>query len=98
MRILVVEDDPHLGRILLQGLEEEGMAADLVDTAEEARGAALGDFFDVLSLDVMIRGGDGFTVCSELRHHRLQTPILMLTALDGVEDRVRGLEAGADDY
>lgn len=74
------------------------MAVDLVKTGEDAVVAAYATSFDVISLDVMISGRDGFSVCAELRDRKIETPILMLTARDGVHDRVRGLEAGADDY
>ncbi|HCG00031.1 MAG TPA: DNA-binding response regulator [Chloroflexi bacterium] len=98
MRVLVVEDDPRLGPILQQGLEEDGIGVDLVESGEEAVSAALSTAFDVISLDVMIPRQDGFGVCVELRRRRVETPILMLTARDAVSDRVRGLDSGADDY
>jgi DNA-binding response OmpR family regulator len=94
----VVEDDTRLGEILQQGLEEEGIAVDLVGRGDDAVTYALSTPFDVISLDVMVPGDDGLAVCRELRRRRVQTPILMLTARDAVSDRVRGLEAGADDY
>ena len=98
MRVLVVEDDPRLGRVLRQGLEEDGIGVDLISRGDEALGAALATAFDVISLDVMVPGQDGFAVCQELRRRRVRTPILMLTARDAVSDRVRGLDSGADDY
>src|SRR5919201_2305849 len=98
MRVLVVEDDPKLGAILQQGLEEDGIGADLLERGDEAISAALATSFDVISLDAMIPGQDGFAVCRELRRHRVETPILMLTARDAVSDRVAGLDSGADDY
>ena len=98
MRVLVVEDDIRLGRILCQGLEEEGIAADLVSTGEEAINAALATEFEAISLDVMIPDIDGYAVCQALRRRHIGTPILILTARDAVSDRVRGLESGADDY
>jgi DNA-binding response OmpR family regulator len=96
--VLIVEDDRRLARLLRQGLEEDGIIVDLAHTGEEATTAALTTPFDVISLDVMIPGEDGFSVCSELRRQRVPVPILMLTSRDQVGDRVRGLEAGADDY
>ena len=98
MRILVVEDDPVMGRILEQGLDEAGFSVDLVTSGEEAIAAALTTPFDAISLDLMIPGEDGFVVCNRLRRRRIETPVLMLTARDAVGDRVRGLESGADDY
>jgi DNA-binding response OmpR family regulator len=99
MRVLVVEDDRRLARTLMRGLREAGLRADAVGTADEAVQAASSTSYDVIVLDVMLPGGrDGFSVCSELRHDGVTTPVLMLTARDSVDDRVRGLEAGADDY
>jgi DNA-binding response OmpR family regulator len=99
MRVLIVEDDRRIAGSLRRGLEEEGFGADLVADGEEAVAAALSTQFDVVVLDLMLPGGvDGFQVCSALRARRVRTPILMLTARDAVDDRVRGLEAGADDY
>lgn len=99
MRALVVEDDPVLRAALELGLEEEDVTVEAVATGEEAVAAAHAGSFDVISLDVMLPGRlDGFEVCRELRRSRVDTPILLLTARDVVEDRVRGLEAGADDY
>ncbi|HVA22127.1 MAG TPA: response regulator transcription factor [Candidatus Micrarchaeia archaeon] len=99
MRILIVEDDLRLAGVLRRGLAEEGCGVDVVRTGEEAVAAATTTPFDVLTLDVMLPGPrDGFQLCAELRRRRVGTPVLMLTARDAVEDRVRGLEAGADDY
>jgi two-component system OmpR family response regulator len=98
VRVLVVEDDPRLGPILQQGLEEDGIGVDLVERGEDAVTAALSTAYDVISLDLMIPQPDGFSVCAALRGRRVQTPILMLTARDAISDRVRGLESGADDY
>jgi DNA-binding response OmpR family regulator len=98
VRVLVVEDDSQLGRILCQGLEEEGITADLARTGEEALSSALATEFEAISLDVMIPDQDGFAVCAALRSRHVGTPILMLTSRDAVSDRVRGLESGADDY
>lgn len=98
MRILLAEDDEQMGRVLQQGLEEEGFVVELVTTGSEALAACLASEFDVVSLDVMLPEPDGFAVCAELRRHRVPTPVLMLTARDALDDRVRGLNAGADDY
>jgi DNA-binding response OmpR family regulator len=99
MRVLVVEDDRRLARALMRGLREAGLRADAVGTAAEALAAVESASYDVIVLDVMLPGGhDGFSVCSELREQGMSTPVLMLTARDSVDDRVRGLEAGADDY
>jgi two-component system OmpR family response regulator len=99
MRVLIVEDDRQLAGSLRRGLQEEGFGVDIVEDGDEAIGAALTTPFDVVVLDVMLPGRlDGFGVCSRLREQRVRTPVLMLTARDAVDDRVRGLEAGADDY
>ncbi len=99
MRALIVEDDARLGNVLRLGLEDEGVAVDLVGDGDAAIAAAESTAFDVITLDIMLPGArDGFAVCAELRRRRVRTPVLMLTARDAVQDRVRGLEAGADDY
>ncbi|HET9439095.1 MAG TPA: response regulator transcription factor [Longimicrobiales bacterium] len=98
MRILLVEDDRELTNILTSGFREhhiEVIAAP--DFAEGQQRAALGQY-GVIILDVMLPGGDGFELCRRIRSKGIDTPILMLTARGGVEDRVAGLEAGADDY
>ncbi len=98
MRLLLVEDDPRLGPALRTSLVEAGMAVDWVRRGDDALAAALVSSIDVVVLDVMLPGSDGFEVCRAMRGHRLSTPVLMLTARDSVDDRVRGLESGADDY
>jgi DNA-binding response OmpR family regulator len=99
MRVLIVEDEARLANLLRLGLQEEGFGADVVENGEEALAAAQATAFDLITLDVMLPGAaDGFAVCAELRRRRIQTPVLMLTARDAVGDRVRGLQAGADDY
>jgi two-component system copper resistance phosphate regulon response regulator CusR len=98
MRVLVVEDDPELATILEDGFGEqriEVVVANDVGTGRER--AALGTY-DVMILDVMLPGGNGFDLCAQIRARGIATPILMLTARDAVDDRVRGLESGADDY
>ena len=98
MRVLVVEDEKKLGELLARGLREEGYAADLADRGEEALWMANAVDYDAIVLDVMLPGVDGFEVCRKLRAGSVWTPVLMLTARDAVDDRVVGLDAGADDY
>lgn len=98
MRILLVEDEARLSRYVRQGLEEESFAVDTVATGTDALAAATATAYDAIVLDVMIPGVDGFEVCSRLRAGKNRTPIIMLTARDAVADRVKGLNAGADDY
>jgi two-component system OmpR family response regulator len=98
MRVLLVEDDKRLAAGLRRGLGESGMAVDAVHHGEDALAAASSTPYDVIVLDVMLPGRDGLEVARQIRGRKVGTPILMLTALDAVEDRVRGLEAGADDY
>ena len=98
MRVLLVEDDHELAGILTTGFREHRIEVVCAgDFAEGLRRAALGQY-GVLILDVMLPGGDGFDLCRRIRGKGINTPILMLTARGGVEDRVHGLEAGADDY
>jgi two-component system OmpR family response regulator len=98
MRVLVVEDEKKLGELLGRGLREEGYAADVTDRGEEALWMARAVPYDAIVLDVMLPGTDGFDVCRRLRRDGVWTPVLMLTARDAVDDRVHGLDAGADDY
>jgi len=98
MRILIVEDEPKLGRLLVRGLGEEGHPADLAASGEDALWMARAAPYDAIVLDVMLPGMDGFATCSELRTRGVWTPVLMLTARDSLEDRVAGLDTGADDY
>jgi two-component system OmpR family response regulator len=98
MRVLVVEDDPKLAGMLRRGLQGDGMAVDLADRGEDARWMAGATAYDAIVLDVMLPGVDGFTVCRTLRDDEVWSPVLMLTARDAVEDRVAGLDGGADDY
>ena len=99
VRVLIVEDDPRLANMLRRGLLEEGFGADVVGTSEEALAAVQATAFDVVTLDVMLPGQlDGFGICTRMRKNKVNTPVLMLTGRDAVEDRVRGLESGADDY
>lgn len=99
MHLLLVEDDPTISRFLLRGLREENHVVDLAEDAETAEQCASGSEYDAILLDVMLPGGvDGFAVCERLRASGIDTPVLMLTARDGVGDRVHGLDIGADDY
>lgn len=98
MRILVVEDEHRLAAVLKQGLTEQGYAVDLAHDGEEGLGLAELEPYDLLVLDVMLPGLDGYTLCRRLRAQGRHMPILMLTARDAVDDRVAGLDSGADDY
>jgi len=98
MRILVVEDSRRLAGIIKRGLVEEGYTVDNAYDGEEAQYMAETTPFDLMILDVMLPKKDGVTICRELREKKVSTPILMLTAKDSVEDKVTGLDAGADDY
>jgi two-component system copper resistance phosphate regulon response regulator CusR len=94
----VVEDDGRLSNAVARGLREHRFDVVTARSFDEARERALFASHDVIVLDVMLPGGDGFELCELLRRRGIATPVLMLTARDGVPDRVRGLEAGADDY
>jgi two-component system, OmpR family, response regulator len=98
MRALVVEDEAKMAALIRRGLVEEGYAADIARTGEEAVWMARATPYDAIVLDVMLPGRDGLSVCRDLREAGVWSPILMLTARDGVEDRVAGLDSGADDY
>lgn len=98
MKILVVEDESKTGDYLKQGLVEAGFVVDLVRDGHDGLHAALEAHYDLLVLDVMLPGMDGWSVLRELRRAGQEVPVLFLTARDAVEDRVRGLELGADDY
>jgi DNA-binding response OmpR family regulator len=98
MRILLVEDEPKIAAYVRRGLEEAGHAVDLAFTGPEAVDWAETVTYDAVVLDILLPGLDGVAVCAELRRRGHRLPILMLTARDGVDDRVRGLDAGADDY
>jgi two-component system, OmpR family, response regulator len=98
MRILVVEDELKMASLLRRGLTEEGHAVDLARTGDDALWMARATEYDAVVLDLMLPGVDGFEVCRRLRAADVWSPVLMLTARDGVEDRVAGLDAGADDY
>ncbi len=98
MRVLVVEDEVKMAALLRRGLVEEGLSADVARSGEDALWMAAATEYDAIVLDVMLPGTDGFEVCRRLREAGRWAPVLMLTARDAVEDRVQGLDAGADDY
>ena len=98
MRLLLVEDDSRIARFVAKGLREQAYAVDVSATGEDALYQADINTYDLVILDVMIPGRDGFDVCRELRKSGKRMPILMLTARDAVEDRISGLDHGADDY
>jgi two-component system OmpR family response regulator len=98
MRILVVEDELKMAGLLRRGLQEEGHAVDLARTGDDALWMARATEYDAVVLDLMLPGLDGLEVCRRLRGGGVWAPVLMLTARDGVDDRVAGLDAGADDY
>src|SRR5947209_7561614 len=98
MRILVVEDDPHLGPSLKKGLMGNKYAVDLVTDVNEALATGLAVPYDLIILDVLLPQLNGFEVCRQLRDYGRTMPILLLTALDEIDQRIRGLDLGADDY
>jgi DNA-binding response OmpR family regulator len=98
MRVLIVEDDRRLADVLRRGLEEEGHTVDLCFDGDTAASQGRAREYDAILLDIMLPGKDGYQVARELRAAGVDTPILMLTARDTVDDAVTGLEAGADDY
>jgi len=98
MRILVVDDDERLCDIIKRGLEEDFYAVDCVYDGEEGEYYAEADSYNLIILDIMMPKVDGLQICRHLRAKNINTPVLMLTAKDAVEDRVKGLDAGADDY
>ncbi|MGI8715626.1 MAG: winged helix-turn-helix domain-containing protein [Solirubrobacteraceae bacterium] len=98
MRLLIVEDDLKLGPVLVRGFATDAIAADLVTTGREAIVRASATDYAVIVLDIMLPDLDGFGVCRAMREANVAAPVLMLTARDAVEDRVHGLDSGADDY
>ncbi len=98
MRVLIVEDDPELAVLLRDGLRAQRIDPTVAATFAAGREQAVLTSFDVIILDVRLPDGTGFALCGDLRRQGVTTPVLMLTALDAVDDRVRGLEVGADDY
>jgi two-component system, OmpR family, response regulator len=98
MRVLIVEDDAKMAGLIQRGLRDDGLAADVAGEGEAALWMAGATDYDAIVLDVLLPGIDGFEVCRRLRTDGVRSPVLMLTARDAVEDRVRGLDTGADDY
>ncbi|HMA25256.1 MAG TPA: response regulator, partial [Gemmatimonadaceae bacterium] len=98
MRILFAEDDRQLRTSIVRGLREESYAVDQAGTGPQALSLAAASEYDAVILDVLLPGKDGLAVCRAIREQGSRVPILMLTALDGVEQRIAGLDAGADDY
>jgi two-component system, OmpR family, response regulator len=98
VRVLVVEDEVRLASLIRKGLREEGLLADVAIKGEDALWMAGATPYDVIVLDVMLPGIDGFETCRRLRDDGVRTPILMLTARDAIDDRIEGLDTGADDY
>jgi len=98
MRLLLVEDDSRIARVVARGLQEQSYAVDVVSNGGQALYQVEINDYDLVILDVMIPGKDGFAVCREIRSHGKRMPVLMLTARDAVDDRIQGLDSGADDY
>jgi DNA-binding response OmpR family regulator len=98
MYVLIVEDERRLAQLVRRVLEEEGHTVDTAHDGEEGLAMAMEGSHDVVILDILLPEIDGIEVCQSLRRNKVDTPVLLLTALDSVEDRVRGLDAGADDY
>ena len=98
MRALVVEDDPRMAALIRRGLSEQGLTVDVAGNGEDAVGMARSSSYDAIVLDVILPGIDGFETCRQLRREEIWSPVLMLTARGALEDRVAGLDGGADDY
>jgi two-component system OmpR family response regulator len=98
MRVLVVEDDPKMAALIRRGLSEEGLTVDVTERGEDALWMAGSTDYDAVVLDVLLPGIDGFETCRRLRAEGAWAPVLLLTARDAVEDRIAGLDGGADDY
>jgi two-component system OmpR family response regulator len=98
MRVLIVEDEVKMAGLIRRGMREEGLAADVAIKGEDALWMADATPYDAIVLDVMLPGIDGFETCRRLREKGVWAPVLMLTARDAIEDRVAGLDTGADDY
>ena len=98
MKVLIIEDEQKVARALQQGLEEHQMSCELAFDGQIGKRLALRNFYDIIILDVILLGMNGFDVCRELRQARVNTPVLMLTALDTTEDKLSGFDVGADDY
>jgi two-component system, OmpR family, response regulator len=98
VRVLIVEDEVKMASLIRRGLREEGLVADVAASGEDALWMAGSTVYDAIVLDVMLPGIDGFDTCRRLRGDGIWAPVLMLTARDGIDDRVAGLDGGADDY
>jgi two-component system, OmpR family, copper resistance phosphate regulon response regulator CusR len=98
MRILIIEDQKKTAQFIQKGLSEQGYLADVVNNGLDAESQARHNEYDLIILDVMLPGQDGMQICQNLRRMKVMVPILMLTALDSTEDKVKGLDSGADDY
>lgn len=98
MRVLIIEDNPRMAEALQRGLREHGYAADVCHTGFEGEDLGAAETYDLIVLDLMLPDRDGVEVCRNLRRRCVTTPVLMLTALSGTDDKVGGLDAGADDY
>lgn len=98
MRVLIVEDEVKMASLIRRGLRDEGLSADVAIKGEDALWMAGATDYDAIVLDVMLPGVDGFEVCRRLRRDGIWSPVLLLTARDGIDDRVAGLDGGADDY
>jgi len=98
MRVLVVEDDEKIATFIAKGLKEESYSVDITHHGDEAIYLAQVNTYDIILLDLMLPGSDGLEVCSKLREKEVLTPIIMLTARDRLEDKIDGLDSGADDY
>lgn len=98
MRLLIVEDDIGIGELIKDDLEDQGYATDWAQDGEEAYSLSQSFPYDMIVLDIMLPGLNGFEFIQKLRNEKSKVPVLMLTARDGVEDRVKGLQLGADDY
>jgi two-component system OmpR family response regulator len=98
MRVLIVEDEVKMASLIRRGLREEGLSADVAAHGEDALWMAGATEYDAIVLDVLLPGIDGFETCKRLRRDGVWAPVLMVTARDGIEDRVAGLDGGADDY
>lgn len=98
MRLLLVEDNPRLAEVILAGLKESGLETDCAPSAEDALSAFQAQAYDLVMLDLGLPDRDGFSLLGDLRSTNKNTPILIITARDGLNDRIRGLDGGADDY
>jgi len=98
MKILIIEDDERIAHVMQRGLKEEGFTVDVVHNGEEGEYMATENPYDAIILDLNLPDTDGLLICKKIRQKKLQTPVMMLTARTGIDDRVKGLNTGADDY